>query len=93
MTFLRMTENVTPDSEQKRSLANLREAVSVMRELGVLSWGDIVLGPAPVRPVEQAPQDQHSQASPETEDDDYAKTLLHSSGANPGPFLRKVVSK
>ena len=90
MKFLRMTENVTPLSV---SLSEFRERVAVMRALGVIQWGDVVLGPELPRPSEPTPQDQHSQAAPETEEDDYAKTLLHSSGANPGPFLRKVVSK
>ena len=89
MKFLRMTDNVTPSP---LSLSALREIVSVMRELGVQQWGDIVLGAAPMA-AQLAPvvtQDQHASATPETGDDDYVKTLLHSSGANPGPFLRKV---
>jgi len=90
MKFLRMTDNVTPSP---LSLSALREIVSVMRELGVQQWGDIVLGAAPPasRPS-VVTQDQHASATPETGEDDYVKTLLHSSGANPGPFLRKVAT-
>lgn len=89
MNFLRMTENVTPLSLM---VSEFRERVAVMRALGVLQWGDIVLGPVPhVQAELSTVQDQHSQSGPGDEpEDDYVKTLLHSSGANPGPFLRKV---
>lgn len=83
MKFLRMTENITPLSVL---LSEFRERVAVMRALGVVQWGEIVLGPAPgdaLPPVV-------NQGPPDSPEDDYVKTLLHSSGANPGPFLRKV---
>lgn len=83
MKFLRMTENVTP---LPVLLSEFRERVAVMRTLGVVQWGDIVLGP--VVPVDAPPV--VGQSPPDSAEDDYVKTLLHSSGANPGPFLRKV---
>lgn len=84
MKFLRMTENVTP---LPVLLSEFRERVAVMRALGVVQWGEIVLGPAPSEAVAPVVSDQTRPDSPE---DDYVRTLLHSSGANPGPFLRKV---
>lgn len=50
-----------------KDLPALREAVAVMRELGVLSWDGIVLGPAPIEPGKADPQDLLAHAEREAE--------------------------
>jgi hypothetical protein len=51
-----------------KDLLALREAVAVMRELGVLSWDGIVLGPAPGGPATpMTPQDELAHAQREAD--------------------------
>ena len=85
MKFLRMTENVTP---LPVLLSEFRERVAVMRALGVVQWGEIVLGPVPA--VARAHVDAFRTPEEVERDDraDYFKTLLHSSGGDPSPFLK-----
>lgn len=88
MKFLRMTENVTPESVTPSSLASLRDAVSVMRELGVVQWGSIVLGPVPVVARAHVDAPKTPEEIEQSERAEYFKTLLHSSGGDPTPFLK-----
>jgi len=73
-------------------LAALGELCVWMRSVGATSArvGDVelTLGP-PIAQLGAAPQDEASPLSPEDAELRDLETLLHSSGADPTPFLRK----
>lgn len=80
MTFLRMTENVTFPV----LLSEFRERVAIMRALGVVQWGDIVLGPEPRAPLSGGESIPLSQEEADAND---LKDLFYSSGADAGVLM------
>ncbi len=80
-----------PDEPPNEEENKIRKLVSLMRELGIVTYNGVTLGPLPMKaapPISR--QDLLRQAA--IEHNEHVKDLLYSSGADPSPFMKSPPS-
>ncbi len=75
---------------ENHSLTDLEARVAKMRELGVVEWGDIKLGPVPAKAEDDEDATQRKLTPEQVEARDRAERRRVASGASGGPVPRLV---